>query len=56
MKTNCPNCGAVIDPEQHKCSYCGTSYFDMSEIDLTTGSDYCYGGKANNSLLIMKVC
>lgn len=79
MKTNCPNCGAVINPEQHKCSYCGTSYFDMSAIDfedgkpfylkiktkwnghdafitqlvkpslntinLTTTSDYCYGGK-----------
>ena len=34
MKTNCPNCGAVINPEQHKCSYCGTPYFDMSEIDF----------------------
>lgn len=37
MKTNCPNCGAVIDYEQHKCPYCGTSYFDMSCIDLESG-------------------
>ena len=84
MKTNCPNCGAVINPEQHKCSYCGTSYFDMSAIDfengkpfylkikikwnghdafitqlvkpslntinLTTTSDYYYGGKAEQLL------
>ena len=84
MKTNCPNCGAVINPEQHKCSYCGTSYFDMSTIDfengkpfylkiktkwnghdvfitqlvkpslntinLTTTSDYCYGGKVEQLL------
>ena len=34
MKTNCPNCGAVINPEPHKCSYCGSPYFDMSEIDF----------------------
>lgn len=26
IPTNCPNCGAVIDLEQHKCEYCGTPY------------------------------
>ena len=40
MKTNCPNCGAVINPEQHKCSYCGTSYFDMSAIDFEDGKPF----------------
>lgn len=37
MHTNCPNCGAVIDYELHKCPYCGTSYFDMSCVDLESG-------------------
>ena len=77
MKTNCPNCGAVINPEQHKCSYCGTPYSeidfenekpfylkiktkwngkdvyitqlvkpDLNAINLTTVSNCCYGGKA----------
>ena len=31
---NCPNCGGVIDSSQNKCSYCGTSYFDLSCIDV----------------------
>lgn len=29
---NCPNCGAPIDIEQHKCAYCGTSYYDLSYL------------------------
>lgn len=40
MKVNCPNCGAVINPEQHKCSYCGTSYFDMSAINFENGEPF----------------
>ena len=32
--TNCPNCGAVIVPGEFKCSYCGTVYYDMSNIPL----------------------
>lgn len=32
---NCPNCGHPILPEENKCSYCGTSYFDMSAIDFS---------------------
>ena len=34
MNKNCPNCGAPVDPESHKCAYCGTIYFDMSMIDF----------------------
>lgn len=30
---NCPNCGAPLDSAVCKCSYCGTSYFDISAID-----------------------
>lgn len=40
MKTNCPNCGAVISPESNKCSYCGTPYFDMSAIDFEEGEPF----------------
>ena len=32
---NCPNCGAVIEPNNNKCAYCGTSYLDLSAIDFT---------------------
>lgn len=26
MRTNCPNCGAVVDPAAKICAYCGTPY------------------------------
>ena len=32
--TNCLNCGAPFDPDEEKCPYCGTSYYDMSAIDI----------------------
>lgn len=31
---NCPNCAAPYDVTLNKCPYCGTSYFDMSCIDI----------------------
>ena len=31
---NCPNCAAPYDVSLNKCPYCGTSYFDMSCIDI----------------------
>ena len=31
---NCPNCGAPYDMNLTKCPYCGTSYFDLTAIDL----------------------
>lgn len=34
---NCPNCGAVYEPEKNKCPYCGTSYFDMTAINMAVG-------------------
>ena len=37
MKTvNCVNCGAPIDLYAAKCPYCGTSYFDMTHIDVSS--------------------
>ena len=32
--TNCPNCGAPINPYSVKCEYCGTICFDFTAIDL----------------------
>lgn len=32
---NCPNCGAPYDINVSTCPYCGTSYFDMSAIDMS---------------------
>lgn len=36
--TNCPNCGAPIEPYQCKCGYCGTWYFDFNAIDFEDGN------------------
>lgn len=32
---NCPNCGSPYDPFLNTCPYCGTSYFDLTSINLT---------------------
>lgn len=32
---NCPNCGAPYDIGLNTCPYCGTSYYDLSALDLT---------------------
>ena len=36
---NCPNCGAPNDPHLNKCPYCGTSYFDLTAIDIADGKE-----------------
>lgn len=37
---NCPNCGAVVDLENNKCSYCGTPYYDLSVIPIGSGKPF----------------
>ena len=32
--TNCVNCGSAKDADAKVCPFCGTSYFDMTDIDL----------------------
>lgn len=32
---NCPNCAAPYDVVLNKCPYCGTSYYDLSALNLT---------------------
>lgn len=39
-KCNCPNCAAPYDAMLSKCPYCGTSYFDLSAIDLSGGEPF----------------
>lgn len=37
---NCPNCGAPLEAEKNKCAYCGTSYFDLSAINIDDGEPF----------------
>lgn len=39
--TNCPNCGAAVDPEADRCAYCETPYpirlrAELYQIDMQT--------------------
>lgn len=54
-KLNCPNCGAPIDVETHKCPYCGTSYFDMSCIDFDEKTPIFLKLKIGDNYLTQKV-
>ena len=51
-RTNCKNCGAPIELEVSKCAYCGTSYFDFSDIDLQ--APVFLRLKYNNNIIVMK--
>ena len=39
-KRNCVNGGAAIEQDTTKCPFCGTSYFDMTHIDLASGEPF----------------
>lgn len=52
--TNCPNCGAPLEIQNNKCSYCGTPYFDMSMIDAN-GEPFILKLKHNDEILALKV-
>lgn len=51
---NCKNCGAPIDIKSNKCPFCGTSYFDLSDIEID--KPVFLKIKFNNQLLITKAC
>ena len=51
---NCPNCGAVIDKDVDKCAYCGTSYFDLTAIDISDGTPIYLKIKVNGIKMTMK--
>jgi len=37
---NCPNCAAPYDVDLNKCPYCGTSYYDLSALDLASSEPF----------------
>lgn len=52
---NCPNCGAPYKIELNTCPYCGTSYFDMSAIDINEGKPFYLKLKMDNMIFTSKV-
>lgn len=52
---NCPNCGAPYKTELNTCPYCGTSYFDMSAIDINEGKPFYLKIKMDGMVLTSKV-
>ena len=52
---NCPNCGAPYKTELNTCPYCGTSYFDMSAIDINEGKPFYLKLKTGNMIFTSKV-
>lgn len=39
--TNCINCGSAKDVHAKVCPFCGTSYFDLTDIDLSCDRRPC---------------
>lgn len=52
---NCPNCAAPYDVGLNKCPYCGTSYFDMSCIDINSLEPFYLKIKSGNATYTSKV-
>lgn len=40
IQTNCPNCGAPIEPYKYRCDYCGTYYLDLTAFDMSENKPY----------------
>ena len=55
QKTNCPNCGAPLEIDKVKCSYCNTIYYDLSAIDFDSNEPIFLTIKKNNMLITQKV-
>ena len=39
--TNCVNCGSAKETTASVCPFCGTSYFDLTDIDLSEDRKPC---------------
>lgn len=52
---NCPNCAAPYDVSLNKCPYCGTSYFDMSCIDINSLEPFYLKLKMGDMMVTSKV-
>lgn len=49
-RLNCINCGAPLDIGENKCPYCGTSYFDLSSIDMGADEPFYLKIKCNGNI------
>lgn len=54
-RKNCPNCGAVYEINEIKCPYCGTSYFDLSSLNLDNQEPFYLKIKVNGMVLTQLV-
>ena len=54
-KTNCPNCGAPLELNQYRCSYCGTLYLDLSMINFDNQEPFFLTIKQNGMIITQKV-
>lgn len=52
---NCINCSAPYDPHLHKCPYCGTIYYDMTDIDFNSKQPIYLTIKKDNYIITQKV-
>ena len=52
---NCLNCGAPIEPFNHKCKYCGTSYFDLTSMDINENKPFYLKIKIDNKIITQLV-
>lgn len=52
---NCPNCGAAVEIYASKCPYCGTSYFDFSNIDVNDTKPIFLRLKQGDGVLVIPV-
>ena len=52
---NCPNCGAPYNVKLNTCPYCGTSYFDMSALNIDERRPFYLKLKVNDKIFTSKV-
>lgn len=53
--TNCVNCGSAKEVKAAVCPFCGTSYFDLTDIDLNERRHPCVVRfKYNDNIFQMK--
>ena len=52
--TNCVNCGSAKEESASVCPFCGTSYFDFTDIDLGSRKPCVIRFKQDNMVFQMK--
>lgn len=52
--TNCVNCGSAKEESASVCPFCGTSYFDFTDIDLSSRKSCVIRFKQDNMVFQMK--